>query len=178
MFEPTIILYGSSEIIANTNLAFPVKTQFVYNEASLEQLIKTDLPCDVSCRPRYFLVLLESIDYHLLKFMYYNHRIEVIYSRKPQWINDKVIRLINNHTSQFMLDLTDDICRFLKNESDKQVKLENIPLGEIYCRKARVLKEWAMSSVKVIIESSHILIYNRCFLGRSYSYSTYSLEYY
>ena len=87
-----------------------------------------------------------------------NHRVQVIYSRDVLTCSSyysKPHRMINKQLQQFTVDLTGDIVNFFTIEGEKQTKLERLDLVKIYYRQARLLKEWAMSFVKVYL---HLLI--------------------
>src|ERR1700722_4363463 len=134
-FEPIVVLFGSNEIIATIKLKLPVSFTFAIDESSLERLVTVDpKPSDTSL-PRFFILLFNSIDKDLLDRLQANHRVQAIYSRdKLDTINQQKLRQIRKNTQQFTLNLTGDIVRFLKEQGEKQSKLERISLVKAYYR--------------------------------------------
>ena len=179
-FEPVLLLYGSPEAISKGNLSLPVKTNFAFNQVTLQQLLHTHIPLDVTTIPRYFLILLERISDDLLKSLQNHQRIEAIYSQDVYPDQSEPIRPIHRQSQQFTLDLVNDIVRFLTRLSEKQEELHSIPAGRIYCRQARILKEWGMSSMKVISLTYLLFFFIGCIRhvqGRTKPCSTDSSEY-
>jgi hypothetical protein len=151
-FEPVVVLYGSSKSISTINFRLPVSFVIATDEAALKGLITIDPQLSDTCLQRYFVVLLESINDAVLEGLQTNHRVQVIYSREPlTYVSNhpKLHRIINKQLQQFTLDLTADIVHFFTVEGEKQAKIERLHLTRIYYRQARLLKEWAMSFVKV-----------------------------
>jgi hypothetical protein len=151
-FEPVVVLFGSSKSISTISLRLPVSFVFATDEAALEELITVDPKLSEICLQRYFVVLLESINDDVLEGLQTNHRVQAIYSREalPGFSDHpKLHRIINKQSQQFTLDLTTDIVQFFTVEGEKQAKLERLNLTRIYYRQARLLKEWAMSFIKV-----------------------------
>jgi hypothetical protein len=151
-FEPVVALFGSGKTISTINIRIPVSIVFAIDEASLEGLITVDSSVSDPCLQRYFVILLETISDELLERLQTNHRVQVIYSREALTrasSHPKLLRIINKQVQRFTLDLTADIVRFYTIEGEKQAKLERLNLVRIYYRQARLLKEWAMSFVKV-----------------------------
>jgi hypothetical protein len=148
-FEPVVVLFGSSRSISTISFRLPVSFVFAIDEASLEELITIDPQLSDTCLQRYFVVLLESVNDNVLEHLQTNHRVQAIYSRNAVTYlpnHPKLHRIINK---QFTLDLTTDIVHFFTIEGEKQAKLEQLNLTRIYYRQARLLKEWAMSFIKV-----------------------------
>jgi hypothetical protein len=151
-FEPVVVLYGSSKRNSTINLRLPVSFVLANDEETLEDLTTSDPQLSNTCLQRYFVILLEAVSDEVLEHLQINHRVQVIYS---QDVSDcassrpKLHRLINKQLQQFTLDLTADIVQFFTTEGEKQTKLERLDLVKIYYRQARLLKEWAMSFVKV-----------------------------
>ncbi|CAF1400563.1 unnamed protein product [Adineta steineri] len=156
-FEPVVVVFGCSASIAGANLRLPVSSLFAFNTTSLEQIVNVSPQLSDICLQRYFIILLDSIDKDLLLQFETNHRIVSIYRRDIICDNSQGdINRMTNSFRQLTLDLTNDIIRFLTLEGEKQIKLERISLVKIYYKKARVLKEWAMSLFKA--EPCHILL--------------------
>lgn len=150
-FEPVIILYGSPKIIATVNIKLPVSSLFAFDINALESHIKIPSQLSETCLKRYFIILFESIDNDLLKYLQLNHRVISIYHRDSisNYNQNELNQMLNTY-QQLTLDVTHDIIRFLTLEGEKQYKLDRIHLVKIYYQHARVLKEWVMSSFKVI----------------------------
>ena len=151
-FEPVVVLFGSHKNLSIVNFRLPVSFVFAVDEDSLEELISTDPQLHNSCLQRYFLILLETIADEVFERLQNNHRIQVIYTREPlTHVSEfsKPHRIMHKQLQQFTLDLTADVVQFFTNEGAKQAKLERINLTDIYYRQARLLKEWAMSFVRV-----------------------------
>lgn len=111
--------------------------------------MKTDVFPSTTSISKYILILLEEIDNGLLHLLECHDRIQVIYSRKTHPNRNKPVRLIHQQFEQFLLDLVEDMSNLLLGESEKQQKLKQFDLAEIQCRQAQILREWAMSTVKV-----------------------------
>jgi hypothetical protein len=151
-FEPVVVLFGSSKSISTINFRLPVSFVLAIDEASLEELISADPELSDPCLQRYFVILLQSVKDDVFEHLQANHRVQVIYTREAltcAFNQLKPHRIINKQLQQFTLDLTIDIVQFLTIEGKKQAKLERLHLTRIYYRQARLLKEWAMSFVKV-----------------------------
>ena len=142
-FEPTIIIFGSTQTISRINIRLPVSTLFAFDIQSLENIVHRNVDLSQSSLQRYFILLLQSIDDNLFQSLENNHRIISIYhlySHQDQ---------IKNSFEQLTLDLTNDISRFLINQANKQIQLERLSLVKVYYQQVRVLKDWAMSLFKV-----------------------------
>lgn len=151
-YEPFIIIFGTSKSILSVNLRLPISFLFAVDESSLEELITTDPPYFNESLRRYFIILLESIDNDFFNHIHNNHRVQIIYSIKD--FNDVLqfekLRCIKNKSWQkITLDLTTDVVHFLTIEGEKQAREEQIHLAQVYYRQARLLKEWAMTFIKV-----------------------------
>ncbi|CAF4020305.1 unnamed protein product [Rotaria sordida] len=158
-FEPIVIVFGSSKSISNVNLRFPISFELAIDEASLERIITVDPQSCDTCLHRYFVILLDLITDEFFDRLQTNHHVQAIYSQND-FVNaserHKLRRIINKQWQQLSLDLTSDIVYFLTVEGEKQAKLEQILLAQVYYRQARLLKEWAMSFIKA--EPCHILL--------------------
>lgn len=137
-FEPTVVIYGSPRKLSTITLRVPVQLLFIFNEASLEQLIRTNPKLDEPCLQRYFIALFDPLNENLLEQVKSNHRVIAVYQQNQ----DPLLR-------QFTLNVTNDIVQFLTSEGEKQTQLERISLAKVYYQQARTLKEWAMSLFKV-----------------------------
>ncbi|CAF3765154.1 unnamed protein product [Rotaria socialis] len=158
-FELIVIVFGSTKSVSNVNLRFPISFVFATDESSLENLITTDPPSFDTCLRRYFVLLLDTITDQFFDCLHMNHHVQIVYSQNNfiHAQNRQKLRLIRNKQwQQVTLDLTSDIVNFLTVEGEKQAKLEQISLAQVYYRQARSLKEWAMSFVKA--EPCHILL--------------------
>ncbi|CAF1230623.1 unnamed protein product [Adineta ricciae] len=144
-FEPTVVIFGSPQTISTISLRVPVQLLFIFDEAALEQLIRTNPKLDESCLQRYFIALFDPLSENLMRQVNDNHRVVAVYEKTQYCL-----------LRQFTLDLTNDIVRFLTAEGEKQIRLERIPLAKVYYQEARTLKEWAMSLFKA--EPCHILL--------------------
>jgi hypothetical protein len=151
--QPVVVLFGSSKSISTINLRLPVSFVFAIDEVSLESIITVDPRLSDTYLQRYFVILLESISNEVYERLQINHRVQVIYSREDLTFcvsnQTKLHRIMNKQLQQFTLDLTADIVYFFTIEGEKQAKLERLHLARIYYRQARLMKEWAMSFVKV-----------------------------
>ncbi|CAF1223722.1 unnamed protein product [Rotaria sp. Silwood1] len=158
-FELIVIIFGSSKSISTVNLRLPISFTLAIDETSLISSITVDSQTFDTCLHRYFVVLLDTISDELFDRLQINHQVQAIYSQN-NFVNaterHKLRRFINKQWQQLSLDLTSDIVYFLTVEGEKQAKLEQIPLAQVYYRQARLLKEWAMSFVKA--EPCHILL--------------------
>ena len=166
-FEPTVVIFGSSNSIAAANLRFPVSFLFAFDVTSLEQLVNVTPEISDTCLFRYFVVLLDSIDEAILTRLDANHRVVAIYKRDLTCGNilQQISRMTNSFR-QMTLDVSNDIIRFLTVEGQKQVKLERMFLVKIYYQQARVLKQWTMSFFKVkSMNLNSILQFDSVFLG-------------
>ena len=149
-FEPTVVIFGSSESIAAANLRLPVSLWFAFDVTSLEQLVNVTPKISDTCLPRYFVVLLDSVDEAVLARLETNHRVVAIYRRHLICEStQQQISQMTNSFRQMTLDVSSDIIRFLTVEGEKQMKLERMFLVKIYYQQARVLKQWTMSLFKV-----------------------------
>lgn len=151
-FEPVVMLFGSGRSISAINFRLPVSFVLATDEILLEELITIDPQLSDRCLQRYFVILLESVKNDVFERLQTNHRVQVIYNRETltyESNHSKLHRIINKQLQQFTLDLTADIVHFLTIEGEKQAKVERLNLTRIYYRQARLLKEWAMSFVKV-----------------------------
>ncbi|CAF2050987.1 unnamed protein product [Rotaria magnacalcarata] len=159
-FEPIVIVFGSTKSVLNVNVRFPISFVFAIDESSLENLIATDPPSFDTCLRRYFvLLLLDIITDKFFDCLHVNHHVQIVYSQNNfiRAQNRQKLRLIiNKQWQQVTLDLTSDVVNFLTVEGEKQAKLEQISLAQVYYCHARSLKEWAMSFVKA--ELCHILL--------------------
>ncbi|CAF0772370.1 unnamed protein product [Rotaria sp. Silwood1] len=68
----------------------------------------------------------------------------------------KITKLYYIPKESIGLALTLSMIQFLRNEAEKQMKLDQIPLAKIYLRKAEKTKEWIMSNLRA--EPCHILV--------------------
>lgn len=152
LLEPIVIVFGSSKTISTVNLRFPISFLFALDETLLECIITGDPQSSDTCLQKYFIILLDLISNDFFNHLQTNNRVQAIYS-KNTCINAsdqlKLHRIINKQWEQFTFDLTIDIVNFLTNEGKKQEKSEELPLAQLYYRQARLLKDWAMSFIKV-----------------------------
>ena len=149
---PVVVLFGSAECISQLNLRIPVTFKLAFDEASLERLITADVSLSVICLPRYFVILLQSVDDELLEVLSNHHRVHKIYGEvafSDASDHPKLHQVVLEHGQQFVLDLTQDIVDFFATAGRKQEVLERLELASIYYRQGRILKEWAMSFMKV-----------------------------
>ncbi|CAF3353707.1 unnamed protein product [Rotaria sp. Silwood2] len=158
-FEPIVAIFGSSKSISTINLRLPISFVLAIDEASLKRLINVDPESFDTCLHRYFVILLDSITDELFDHLQINHHVQAIYSENA-FVNaskrHKLRHIIHKQWQQLTLDLTSDIVYFLTVEGEKQAKVEQMPLAQVYYRQARLLKEWAMSFLKA--EPCHILL--------------------
>ena len=149
---PVVVLVGSAECISQLSLQIPVTFKFAFHEASLERLITAHVPLSIICLPKYFVILLQSVDDELLTLLSDHHRVHKIHGQEA--FSDasdhcKLHRVVLGHGQQFVLDLTQDIVDFFATAGRKQEVLERLELASIYYRQGRILKEWVMSFMKV-----------------------------
>lgn len=150
-FEPVIILYGSPQTLVNVNIQLPVTFQFAFNIDSLINIINPSSKLSEPCLKRYFLVLFDLLDRDIYSSLKSNHSIVSIYDYRNvnSILTQNELNQKMNSYQQLSLDITHDIIRFLTIEGEKQYKLERIDLVKIYYQRARILKEWMMSSFRV-----------------------------
>jgi hypothetical protein len=152
LLEPIVIVFATGKSISSVNLRVPISCLFALDEASLEGLVTVDPQSSETCLQRYFVILFDSISDEFFENLQANDHVQAIYSRNAfsnAFGQLKLHRIMNKQWDLFTLDLTSDIVNFLTIEGEKQSKLKQIPLAQVYYRQARLLKDWAMSFVKV-----------------------------
>ena len=152
LLEPIMIVFGSSKTISSVNLRLPISFRFAVDEALLECMVTGDPQSFDTCSQQYFIILLDLISNDFFNHLQTNNRVQAIYSHNTYRNASnqlKLHRIINKQWEQFIFDLTIDIVNFLTNEGKNQEKSEQLPLAQLYCRQARLLKDWAMSFIKV-----------------------------
>lgn len=150
-FEPVIILYGSPQTIANVNIQLPVTFLFAFDIDSLTNITNSSSKLSEPCLKRFFLVLFDLIDRDIYSSLKSNHSIISIYDYRninSNLTQNEFNQMINTY-KQLSIDITHDIIQFLTIEGEKQYKLKRIDLVKIYYQRARILKEWMMSSFRV-----------------------------
>lgn len=149
-FEPIVLVFGSNRSIAAARLRLPVPLAFAFDTDSLEEQVNVAAELTDISLPRYFVVLLDAVEEDLLMRLKANHRVLAVYTPERLCANDQEQANRMTHSiRQLTLDVTSDIVCFLTMEGQKQLTVERISLVRIYYQQARVLKEWAMSSIKV-----------------------------
>jgi hypothetical protein len=153
-FEPVVLVFGSNKSIAAARLRLPVPFVFAFDTDSLEEQVNVAAQLTDISLPRYFVVLLDAIEEALLIRLNANHRVITVYTPDRMCANDQEQANRMTHSfRQLTLDVANDIVCFLTAEGHRQLALERIPLVKVYFQQVRVLKEWAMTSVKVKIHT-------------------------
>jgi len=148
------IFYGPAETLELVEYCLPFPMSIVHDVSSLDHKIGNSSKNNDSRLKRYYIVLLESIGKdadHLYTKMEENPQVLAIFN---VWNENfippsKQTKLYYIPKESIGLVLTLSYIQFLKNEADKQLKLEQIPLAKIYLRKAEKTKEWIMSNLRV-----------------------------
>lgn len=159
------IFCGPVESLESTDFCIPFSTRFAHDVSSLSRIINNSTKLNEPIIRRYFIVFLESIGDdgdQLYQTMEENPQVIAIFLT---WNED--LRLTYKQTKLYYIPkesitlvLTISYVQFLKNEADKQVKLDQISLSKIYLRKAEKTKEWIMSNLRVFESVFFVFIVN------------------
>jgi hypothetical protein len=148
------IIYGAAEILESIEFCIPFPILLVHDVSSLDHKISVSSKNNELRLKRYYVILLESIGKdadHLYTKMEENPQVIAIFN---VWNENfippfKQTKLYYIPKELISLVLTLSYVQYLKNEADKQVKLDQISLSKIYLRKAEKAKEWIMSNLRV-----------------------------
>ncbi|CAF4563045.1 unnamed protein product, partial [Rotaria sp. Silwood2] len=157
----SIIVYGTSDIVESTELCFPIPMVIAQDVSSLLYKVSNSSKLTDLRLKRYFVLLLESIgkdeDLFYTQMEENSQVISIFYIWNESFIPTfKITKLYYIPKESISLALTLSIIQFLRNEADKQIKSDQIPLAKLYLRKAEKTKEWIMSNLRA--EPCHILV--------------------
>ncbi|CAM4876392.1 unnamed protein product [Rotaria socialis] len=157
----SIIVYGDAEILESTELYCPTPMTIVHDVSVLLRKIDRNLQLPDSRVKRYFVLLLESIGKDEDDFYEKIEENPQVLSVFRLWNENfiptlKISKLYYITQESIGLALTFSTIQFLRNEAEKQTKLDQIPLAKLYLRKAEKTKDWIMSNLRA--EPCHILL--------------------
>jgi PII-like signaling protein len=151
-FEVIAVIFGSADSIIRLSLRVPVAFNIKTNPTALENFISIDRNPSNMCYYRYVVILLDPIDNELMNRLQSNDRVIIIYGR-DLFKGHKQKPFIDDD-QQFSIVLTADIVQFLITEGMKQATLKRNILAYFCYRKARILQNWIISFIKVILQFS------------------------
>ncbi|CAF2045517.1 unnamed protein product [Rotaria magnacalcarata] len=157
----SIIVYGDAEILESTELYCPTPMTIVHDVSTLLRKINKNLQLPDSRVKRYVVLLLESIGKDEDDFYEKIEENSQVLSVFRLWNEDSIptlniSKLYYITQESIGLALTLSTIQFLRNEAEKQTKLDQIPLAKLYLRKAEKTKDWIMSNLRA--EPCHILL--------------------
>ncbi|CAF5180323.1 unnamed protein product, partial [Rotaria magnacalcarata] len=146
----SIIVYGDAEILESTELYCPTPMTIVHDVSTLLRKINKNLQLPDSRVKRYVVLLLESIGKDEDDFYEKIEENSQVLSVFRLWNEDSIptlniSKLYYITQESIGLALTLSTIQFLRNEAEKQTKLDQIPLAKLYLRKAEKTKDWIMS---------------------------------
>ncbi|CAF0830737.1 unnamed protein product [Rotaria sordida] len=160
-YQVNIIVYGTEDILESTELCFPIPMLIIQDISSLLSKVGNSSKLTDFRLKRYFILLLESIGKDEDLFYTQMEENPQVVSIFHVWNENfiptfKITKLYYIPKDAISLALSLSIIQFFKNEAEKQIKLDQIPLSKIYLRKAEKTKEWIMSNLRA--EPCHILV--------------------
>ncbi|CAF3446349.1 unnamed protein product [Rotaria sp. Silwood2] len=133
----SIIVYGTSDIVESTELCFPIPMVIAQDVSSLLYKVSNSSKLTDLRLKRYFVLLLESIgkdeDLFYTQMEENSQVISIFYIWNESFIPTfKITKLYYIPKESISLALTLSIIQFLRNEADKQIKSDQIPLAKFH----------------------------------------------